>query len=134
MADKYRQEIEEILKQAEEVLPKDSSRDKSSGRKPGPLGGLSDPVGRSGRSFRVAPGKLMLASFALLLLFLTVGTLGIGNLTPFLIAGVVLFVIAYLLLFVGSKGISPSYEKRWRGRVIEDNISTLERFKRWLRG
>jgi hypothetical protein len=132
MADKYQQEIEEILKQVEEVLPKDSNRSKSSARGSG--GGPFGSAGRPLKGFKINLGKLMLASFALLLIVLTVGTLGIGNLTIFLIAGLVMFVIAYFLLFVGSSGISPGYEKRWRGRLIEENPSAWERFKRWLRG
>ena len=132
MSDKYKQEIEEILKQVEEVLTKDSRRSNSSssGSGGGPLGSM----GRSVRGFKLNLGKLMLASFALLLIALTVGTLGVGNLTIFLIAGLVLFVIAYFLLFVGSSGISSGYEKRWRGRLIEEKPSPWDRFKRWLRG
>ena len=132
MSDKYKQEIEEILKQVDEVLPKDSRRSNSSSSGSG--GGPFGSMGRSVRGFRLNLGKLMLASFALLLIVLTVGTLGIGNLTIFLIAGLVLFVVAYFLLFVGSSGISSGYEKRWRGRLIEESPSPWERFKRWLRG
>ena len=135
MRDKYQQEIEEILKQAEDVMPEDRPGPKPSGSKPGSLGRMFSPVSRvTGGGFKISAGKLMLASFALLLLALTLGAAGIGNVALFLVAGLVLFVIAYVLFFVGSGGTSPAYEKRWRGRLIEERTSMFDRFKRWLRG
>ena len=131
MSDKYRKEIEEILRHAEEVLPKD--RPKPPRGQSRASGGLSNPLSRltGGRGLRISAGKLMLASFALLLLALILGAAGFGVI-PLIVAGLVVFVIAYALFFV-RPGVSSSYEKRWRGRLIEDSPSLWDRVKRWLK-
>ena len=134
MSNKYQQEIEEILKQADEVLPKDR-------RRPVPSGGKSGSDDRSLNRFRrlfgggglkISAGKIMLASVALLLLALVIGAVGILSVVPLVAAGLILFVIAYALFFV--KPGPAQYEKRWRGRVIEERPSFVDRMKRWLRG
>ena len=132
MSDKYKKEIEEILKQADDVLPNGGSRPASRG--PGSPVSSSNPLGRltGGRGLRISAGKLMLASFALLLLALILGAAGIGSVVHFVVAGLVLFVIAYALFFI--RPSASSYEKRWRGRIIEDSPSLWERVKRWLKG
>ena len=132
MSDKYKKEIEEILKQAEEVMPKD--RASPSVEQAGTSGGFFNQLGRRsrGRGLTFSPSRLMLTSFGLLLLALILGVIGGGSVVIFVVvAGLVLFVIAYALFFV-SPG-SP-YEKRWRGRIIEDSPNLWDRFKRWLRG
>ena len=83
------------------------------------------------RGLRISAGKLMLASFALLLLALILGAAGIGSVVHFVIAGLVLFVIAYALFFI--RPGSASYEKRWRGRIIEERAPLLDRMKRWFK-
>ena len=47
----------------------------------------------------------------------------------------VLFVIAYALFFVrpGASLTSSSYEKRWRGRPMEERQTMLDRLRRWLK-
>ena len=132
MSNKYEKEIEEILKQAEDVLPKD--RSEPSTKEPSNPG--SNPLRRltGGRGLKISAGKLMLVSFALLLLAMILGASGVGKVVYLVIAGLILFVIAYALFFVRPGGGSPSgYEKRWRGRVIEDSPSLWDRLKRWLR-
>ena len=131
MSDKYEIEIEEILKRAEDVLPKDRARPQSqrtepAEQTPGPLSRLT-----GGRKLKISAGKLMLISFGLLLLALILGATSLGFVLPLVVAGLVLFVIAYALFFV--RPGSGSYEKRWRGRVIEENASPFERIKRWLK-
>ena len=130
MSDKYQKEIEEILKRAEDVLPRERTR--PSKREQG--SSFSNPLDRlsGGRVLKISAGKLMLTSFALLLLALIVGATQLGFAVPLVIAGLVLFVVAYALFFIRPN--PSSYEKRWRGRVIEDSPSPLERLKRWLRG
>ena len=128
MSDKYMKEIEEILKQADDVLPKD--RPRSSQGKPKAAGG---PLGRVSGGVRISATKLMLGSFALLLLALILGAAGVGNVVLIVVAGLVLFVIAYALFFVRPGGSLSSYEKRWRGRPIEDRQTMVDRFKRWLK-
>ena len=135
MSNKYQQEIEEILKQADEVLPKDRPR-------PVPAGGKSGSDDRSPSPFRrlfggggpkISAGKIFMASIALFLLALVVGAVGILSVVPLVAAGLILFVIAYALFFV-KPGSGAQYEKRWRGRVIEERSSLMDRMKRWLRG
>ncbi|MCE2463660.1 MAG: hypothetical protein J4F46_07110 [Dehalococcoidia bacterium] len=134
MPEKYREEIEEILKHAEEAMPKE--RATSAGKRPNTSSGRSSNLlsrFSSGGGLKISAGKLMLASFALLLLALILGASGLASPVILVVAGLVLFVIAYALLFVRPTS-TAGYEKRWRGRLIEDNLSLWERFKRWLRG
>ena len=117
MSSKYEKEIEEILKRAEDVLPKDRSEPAT--KEPEKVGSSRLSRLTGGRGFKISAGKLMLASFALLLLAMIVGATGIGNVVYLVVAGLILFVIAYALFFV--RPSPPSgYEKRWRGRLIED--------------
>ena len=131
MSDKYMKEIEDILKQAEDVMPADSAGAGESGRgNPGGQPGLLSRIS-GGRRLKISAGKLMLASFALLLLALVLGAAGFGSVVVFLVAaGLIIFVIAYALFFIRP---GASYEKRWRGRIIEDQPSMLDRMRRWLR-
>ena len=133
MSDKYKNEIEEILRRADEVMPGDRSRPQR--RPPKTAGGAFNPLGRltSGRRLKVSAGKLMLTSFALLLLALILDIAGVGNVVILVAAGLVLFVISFALFFVRPTSSSP-YEKRWRGRVIEGQPSLWDRFRSWLRG
>ena len=132
MSNKYEKEIEEILKRAEDVLPKDRAEPSTTETKdPG-----SRPLRRftGGRGLKISAGKLMLASFALLLVAMILGASGVGQVVYLVIAGLILFVIAYALFFVRPGGSSSGgYEKRWRGRVIEDRPPLWDRLKRWLR-
>ena len=127
MSSKFEREIEEILKQAEEVLPQDRSpRQEPKAAEsvhPGPIHKLT-----GGRGLKISAGKLMLASFALLLVAMILGVTGVGYVLQLVIAGLVLFVIAYALFFVRPR--SPRYEKKWRGRSIEEHQSLMERLRR----
>ena len=128
MSDKYKQEIEEILKQAEDILPKDRRRPQPGNRKT--VGG---PLGRVPGRMRISASKLMLVSFGLLLLALVLGLAGVGNVVHLVAAGLVLFVISYALFFLRPGGSLSSYEKRWRGRPIEARPTMVDRLKRWLK-
>ena len=132
MSDKYEKEIEEILERAENVLPKDRSRPQT--QRADPVEESSGPLSRlaGGRRLKISAGKLMIISFGLLLLALILGATSLGFVLPLVVAGLVLFVVAYALFFV--RPSSGSSEKRWRGRVIEENASPFERLKHWLKG
>ncbi len=132
MSDKYQQEIEEILKRADEVLPKDRTRTRASQSKS--PGGRFNLLGRlsGGRGMKISAGKLMLGSFALLLLALILGAAGVGSVVILVAAGLILFVVAYALFFVRPGG--ATIEKRWRGRIIEDKPTVWGQLKRWLKG
>ena len=131
MTERYKYEIEEILKRAEAAMPKgrrsragraQQNQDESSGS----LGLLT---GR--RGLKISAGKLMLTSFGLLFLAMILAAAGIAGMAPIVIIGLVLFVIAYALFFI--RPSLGSTEKRWRGRPIEDNTPRmLDRFRRWL--
>ena len=131
MSDKYKQEIEEILKQAEVIMPKDKAS--PSAQPAGTSEGFFKQLSYFPRSkqLTISPSKLMLASLGLLLLSLVLGAIGIGSMVIVVVAGLVLFVIAYALFFVRPRA---SYEKRWRGRVIEASPNLWDQFRRWLKG
>ena len=129
MSEKYKQEIEEILQRAEEVMPGGPSktpqkRSEGTGRGIGLVGRLA----RRPR-LKMSASKVMLASFAVLLLAFILSVADVGSVVPLVAAGLVLFVIGYALFFIRSGG---SYEKRWRGKVVEDQPSAWGRVKRWL--
>ena len=130
MSDKYQKEIEDILRRAEEVMPPERSSPSSTDL--GRPGGRTNPLTRlsGGRGLKISAGKLMLASVTLLLLALILGAAGVGNIVILVAAGLVLFVIAYALFFVRP---GATYEKRWRGRLIEETPNLWDRVKRWLK-
>ena len=133
MPEKYRDEIEEILKRAGEAAPPGNSIGEAEGRQ--------EDRPRKGRPDRQAPaawrsanrnwpsltpGKILVAG---LILFVVAAFLGLG---PLIWVGLILLVVAYLLFFVSPRSIS--HEKRWRGRPVDEASSTaLDRFKRWLK-
>ena len=130
MPDKYKDEIEEILRKAGEVAPSDPPRELARIDDEG-----SSPVQASrrvpaaGQGFRrrwprFSPGKLLLAG----LILFVVGALGVR---PLIWVGLGMLVVAYLLFFVTPRSIS--HEKRWRGRSVEEYQSGWERIKRWLK-
>ena len=132
MPEKYKDQIEEILRQAEDVVaqdrpqppaPKESTR-RYVLRLPrvGMLQGLP----------RISSGKLMLAALALFLLALLLRST-VGPAMLFVWIGLVLFVVAYVMFF--ARPGTQQVEKRWRGRLLEDNPENLlKRLKRLLRG
>ena len=133
MSDKYKNEIEEILRNAEEVMPK--GQPGPAKRTSGNSGGFFSTRARLpiGRGLKISAGKLMLGSLGLFLLALVLGAATNISVVFLVVAGLVVFVIAYALFFVRPSG-SSSYEKRWRGRVIEGAPAPWDRFKRWLKG
>ena len=130
MPEKYQDEIEEILKRADEVAPSDTPKEVERPLEDRPAllknsrGAPSPDYGEVGRWPSITPGKIMLAG---LIAFL------VGAITywPLIIVGLVMLVVAYLLYFVTPRSFSQ--EKRWRGRVVEERRTALQRVKRWLR-
>ena len=127
MPEKYQSEIEEILRQADEVLSKEpskgakrSKRSKGNTFKPFSLG-----------AFSLKPSRIMIAGIALLLLALILNAAVPFTVAPLVWAGLTMFVVAYLLFFV--RPASSGYEKRWRGRLVEEQHSLVDRVKRWLK-
>ena len=126
MPEKYEKEIEDILA---EYSDSDSPVE---GQYPqqqddhvqGP--GFSNNSKRRKFSFALTPAKIMLVGAVVLLLawirfpLLIWPALGI-------------FLMAYLLIYRKPGGGSTGYEKKWRGKVIEERKSGLERIKDWFR-
>ena len=129
MPDKnYLEEIEEILRKTEGETPTRSRR-------------------RTFRLFRglpairpsppswvrtLSPSKLVIAGVVALVLAMIFRAVYRGLMAPFIWAGLGLFVLAYLYFLVSPS--RPRYEKRWRGRPIEDEpASPWERLRRLIR-
>jgi len=51
--------------------------------------------------------------------------------SPLIWVGLAILVGAYLLFFV--RPGSTSLEKRWRGRSMEEQSSSVDRLKKWIR-
>lgn len=132
MPDKYQDEIEKILEGLGENAPTNSAGEpgKPARSAPSELSTADGQPARRGSGRRgptVSPGKLAVAGLLLLLLG------AIIKMTWLIWGGLGLLVGAYLLFFV--KPRSSSYEKRWRGQLLEDQpASTWEQLKRWLKG
>ncbi len=132
MPDKYQDEIEKILEGLGENAPTNSAGEpgKPARSTPSELSTADGQPSRRGSGRRaptVSPGKLAVAGLLLLLLG------AIIKMTWLIWGGLGLLVGAYLLFFV--KPRSSSYDKRWRGQLLEDQpTSTWEQLKRWLKG
>ena len=130
MPEKYQDEIEKILEGLGENVPTNSPGEPGKPARSAPselstADGQSTKRGSGRRVPTVSPGKLAVAGILLLLLGLFI--------KPLIWAGLGLLVGAYLLFFV--KPRSSSYDKRWRGQLLEDQpSSTWEQLKRWLKG
>jgi len=134
MSNKYQKEIEEILKNAGEVAPDESVREKEKPLEDRPRAvrqasrSNKAPVSFSsrGRFPSITPGKILLTG---LIVFIVTALLQIWVL---IWVGLALLVVGYLLFFVTPRNIA--IEKRWRGESIEDPPeSPWERFKRWIK-
>ena len=130
MTEKYKDEIEEILRKAGEVAPskptRDTERPPEDRRRDSMVSRRTPVPSKRPTPSRpsITPGKLMLAGVILLLI-------GI-RFWPLIWVGLALLVGAYLMYFVSPRSIN--YAKRWRGRSVEDrSVSYWAQFKRWLR-
>ena len=135
MQDKYQKEIEEILKNAGEILPEESGREKEKPLEDRPHAvrqaeAASRPtpyISTKGRWPTVTPGKILMTG---LVVFVVTALLQIWVL---IWVGLALLVFGYLLFFITPRSISM--EKRWRGESIEDvPDSPWDRFKQWIKG
>lgn len=122
---KYLEEIEEILKRSEvgeAKRPTRRTRKLPSARLP------SLQITQA-----VSPGKLMVAGVVALVLAMALRPFLSWLTAPLIWAGLGMFVLAYVLFLVRPR--MPQYEKRWRGRPVEEEPASLwERIRRGLRG
>ena len=121
MQDKYEKEIEEILKNAGEVVPEQSRSESEK-----PLEDRPRAVRRAveankpemtyspstGRWPTITPGKILITG---LVVFIVTALLQIWVL---IWVGLALLVFGYLLFFITPRNINM--EKRWRGESIEE--------------
>ena len=131
MPEKYKDEIEEILKRAGEAAPSQTPNDSERHPEDRPRGRDSlvsrqAPAPRSGSSqsrLSITPGKLMLVGVILLLVGFKVW--------PLIWVGLAILAGGYMMYFVAPRTIN--HEKRWRGRSVEDApTSQWDRLKRWI--
>lgn len=125
MSERYRREIEDLLEQIEELPPQDRQ-----GKKPSLRRALFSLIGRflGGRGWNLSPGRIMVASIALLLIALLIKGNLPGFVGPLLAWGAVaLFILGYALFFINP---NQAYEKRWRGQPIEKSTSLWNRLLR----
>lgn len=130
MPEKYKDEIEEILKRAGEAAPSKPTKDSERHPEDRPretqvIRQVSSP--RSGLSQRrpsITPGKLMLVGVILLVIGF--------KFWPLIWVGLAILAGGYMMYFVAPRTIA--YEKRWRGRSVEEDppTSQWDRLKRWI--
>jgi len=135
MQDKYQKEIEEILKNAGDLVPEESSRESKKPLEDRPravhqAAEANRPVpsfSPKGRWPSITPGKILMAGLVVIILTALLGVWGL------IWVGLGLLVLGYLLFFITPRSISM--EKRWRGESIEDAPeSPWDRFKDWIKG
>ncbi len=124
MSEKYKTEIEEILRQAGELAPpeRDPVRRPSVWR----LIRLHINQSLGGKTWPPSGGRVMLAAVVLILLgglILRPFAGGLGSLLAF--AGLILFIVGYGMFFIRP----PKVEKRWRGQLIDEGDSWWDRWR-----
>lgn len=132
MPEQWQKDIEEILDNLEARPPNPpSSPQRRRPRRTGPsrLRGVSRLV--AARLSRMTSGRLMLTAIALVLVGYALRLVSPLLFQYLVIAGVVLFVTAFVLSF--QRPLRHPH-KRWRGRVVEMHEPSLyERLRLWWR-
>ena len=128
MSDRYKREIEEILKQAGEIAGR--------GQKRPPKTGLWRLIWRNitrslgGKMWSLSPSRVMLIAVVLFLLSMVFRATGLGIVGPLAWAGLLLFIIGYAMFFIRPKKV----EKLWRGQPIDISGETWwDRIRRKLK-
>ena len=123
----YLDEIEEILKRSEAEAPPPDKRPTFS--LPGRLPRMRLP--RPSGLTRISPDKFLIGGVIALILAMIFRFV----MAPLIWTGLGLFVLAYIIYLV--KPGQPRYEKKWRGRPIEDDprtVSLWDRIRRIFTG
>ena len=127
MPDKYEKEIEDILEDLGEepsrVLHQPRNRPSSDDSKL--MAHLPKQSYVKSQS-TITPVKLVIAG----IIAFIVGWLWFR---PLIWVSLILFVLSYLLVFKRTGMTAGKYEKKWRGKVIEDERSSVDKLKDWLR-
>ena len=130
VSSKYQREIEEILQKAGDIgggggrKPRSASSDRGIGF----FRLVSMYVRQSlgGRFWSISPGRVMLLGFVLLLSALLIIPLVGGRAGLLGWAGLIVFIIGYGMVLVRP----PKVQKKWRGELIEDDDSWLDKIRR----
>ena len=115
MPDQYQKEIEDILKRAEAEAPLPSGGSRRS------LRGLVWQYTRqslNSTAWGVSPGKIMLAALVILLAAFLLRPLVPGMFGLLAWAGLIIFIVAYGMVFL--RPSKAEQRKMWRGRYIDD--------------
>ena len=114
MSQRYKREIEEILKQAGELSPPEMIRRPR--RKFRSLIWLYVSQSLGGKNWSISPGRVMFAAVSLLLAALIFRAMIPGVVAPLAWAGLLMFIVGYGMFFIKP----PQIEKRWRGQPLEE--------------
>jgi hypothetical protein len=128
MPEKYQQEIEDILDQVSS-FPKQ----RRTARKRSLLRMILAGIGQSlvARGWGLSPGRIMLGAFVLLLLAWWFKSSLPGLMGPMLWVALLLFILGYAFFFISP---GATYEKRWRGQLVEPTMPWWERLRRRTKG
>ncbi len=118
MSDKYKREIEEILKQAGDIVSPEKRRQPKIGLRRLIWRNITRSLG--GKLWSFSPGRIMLIAVVLFLLSMVFRATGLGIVGPLAWAGLLLFIIGYAMFFVRPRKV----EKLWRGQPIDDTGET----------
>ena len=127
--EKYQEEIEEILRGLGEKTLTSSSRSSEKPADDAPIvphqAQTPEPTSKQSNFWRVlSPSKLAVIGLVLLLI-------GAFWIRPMIWVGLSFLVGAYLLFFVKPRSIPM--EKRWRGQAIDQEETSWDRVRRWLK-
>ena len=127
MPNRYESEIEDILRQADDLISDQEAQTDEQRRDQLRASLLLEKV----RALKISPSRIMMTGICLFLIALILMPMGITT-TPLVWGGLALLIVAYLLFFILPKS-DRGYEKRWRGRVIEEQPTIVQRLKQWLK-
>ena len=113
MSDKYKREIEEILKQAGEIAVPEKKRQPKTSLWRLIWRNITRSLG--GKMWSFSPSRVMLIAVVLFLLSMVFRAAGLGIVGPLAWAGLLLFIIGYAMFFIRPKKV----EKLWRGQPID---------------
>ena len=115
MPERYKDEIEEILRQAGELAPAEKRRER--GPSVRRLVGLYVRKALGGRLLSISPGRVMVSAVMILVLAMIFSRMlpGIGG--PLALAALLLFIVGYGWIFLKP----PKIEKRWRGQLMDES-------------
>lgn len=133
MSERYQREIEEILQQVGESTPVQESEKPSRNSLSSPFASFARGIGNR---VYLSPGRFMAIGIILLLSAIFVSAVFPGFVGPFIWLGLIMFILIYAIFFARP---NQGSEKRWRGRLIEQQSSylgeegLLVRLKRWIK-